>query len=205
MISEPDRRDALLTHLASCEHRLRAFITGALAAADDRADFFQDVVLILWRNFDKYDATRPFLPWALGIAVRRLKEEYRRARRRPGLLEMDHLERLAHALESSAPEEGEGTEERALNECLAGLPPHSAKLIRGRYFEQRSVASLCRESGLTSTALYQTLSRLRRRLAACIRERTGKSCLHVPAERSDSPESHARLKALPQIPTPKLS
>ena len=69
MTSAAAPRDIFLDLLGSSENRLRAFIPGALTTADDRADFFQDVVLILWRKFDQYDAARPFLPWAMGIAV----------------------------------------------------------------------------------------------------------------------------------------
>jgi len=88
------RRENFLTHLSGCESTLRAFIAGALAAAHERADFFQEVVLILWRRYDDYDAARPFLPWAMGVAARRMKEEYRRVARRPGLLPPDELDRL---------------------------------------------------------------------------------------------------------------
>jgi DNA-directed RNA polymerase specialized sigma24 family protein len=74
MTSESAKRDYFLQLLSSCENRLRAFILGALATAEDRADVFQDIVLILWRKFEHYDNSRPFLPWAMGIAVLRMKE-----------------------------------------------------------------------------------------------------------------------------------
>lgn len=176
MISEPDRRDAFLTLLGGCEGRLRAFLAGAVAAADERADLFQDVVLILWRRFEKYDRARPFGPWAMGVAVRRMREEYRRKLRRPGLLAEDHLERLAQALEAGASGPLEHAdhaelEAAALAECLAGLPSSSAALVRRRYFEEAEIGLLCAEFGQSAAALYQNLSRLRRKLADCVRQR----------------------------------
>ena len=171
MTSESAPRDIFPDLLGPCESRLRAFITGALATADDRADFFQDVVLILWRKFDQYDAGRPFLPWAMGIAVRRMKEEYRRSLRRLCLMEEDHLERLAHALESTAPDQTTSAEEEALAACLTDLPLRSAALIQRRYYDHASIELLSTESGQSAAALYQMLSRLRRALAECIRKR----------------------------------
>ncbi|MES2707711.1 MAG: sigma-70 family RNA polymerase sigma factor [Verrucomicrobiota bacterium] len=198
MISEPDRRDVFLTLLSGCESRLRAFLTGALAAADERADLFQDVVLILWRNFEKYDRSRPFGPWAMGVAVRRMKEEYRRRNRRPGLLAEDHLERLANALEAGAPaaastaEAAEPEGEAALAECLAGLPEQSARLMRRRYFDQASMELLCAEFHQSAAAVYQNLSRLRRKLADCIRGR-----LRLAAD-GMAPETGAEAEARPE-------
>jgi RNA polymerase sigma-70 factor (ECF subfamily) len=203
MISDSDRRDVFLTLLSGCEHRLRAFLAGALAAADERADVFQDVVLILWRNFAKYDPARPFAPWAMGIAVRRLKEEYRRRNRRPGLLAEDHLERLADALSSQQPAvsgtasfpHGPQAEEEALAACLAELPPASSALVRRRYFDDAPVGLLCAEFHQSAAALYQNLSRLRRRLAVCIRQRL----------RSHDAQENPSAKAAIRIPATKLS
>jgi RNA polymerase sigma-70 factor (ECF subfamily) len=171
MTSESVKRDYFLQLLSASENRLRAFILGALAAADDRADLFQDVVLILWRKFEHYDNRRPFLPWAMGIAVLRMKEEYRRSARRPCLLEDDHLERLAHALESGAPDAPVSAEEEALADCLASLPSRSAALIQRRYYDHLSIEALSQENGQSAAAIYQSLSRLRRGLADCIRQR----------------------------------
>ena len=171
MPSEHARRESFLTHLSGCESTLRAFIAGALAAAQERADFFQEVVLILWRRYDDFDAARPFLPWVMGVAVRRMKEEYRRVQRRPGLLPAEHLERLANELAAAEARHSSAEEEAALAACLAALPESSARLVQRRYYERAGIATLSAETGQSAAALYQNLSRLRRALADCIRAR----------------------------------
>jgi RNA polymerase sigma-70 factor (ECF subfamily) len=165
------RRESFLTHLSACESTLRAFISGALAVAHERADFFQEVVLILWRRFDYFDAARPFLPWAMGVAVRRMKEEYRRVARRPGLLPAEQLERLANELTAAEERHSRADEEAALAECLAALPEASARLVQRRYYDHAGIESLSADTGQSAAAIYQTLSRLRRALADCIRRR----------------------------------
>ena len=64
-------------------------------------------------------------------------------------------------------------EEEALAACLAALPEHSARLVQRRYWEDASIETLGCETGQSPAAVYQTLSRLRRRLADCIRQRLG--------------------------------
>ncbi len=171
MNGEHARRELFLNHLAGCEASLRAFLAGALAIREDRADLFQEIVLILWRNFDRYDASRPFHPWALGVAVRRMKEEYRRRQRRPECLAPDNLERLASVLERQAAPAAMRDEEAALAECLNTLPLQAAQLVRWRYYEGTGIRDLEMATGQSTAALYQTLSRIRRRLAECIRQR----------------------------------
>jgi len=170
MASDP-RRDNFLNHLSGCESTLRAFIAGALALPHERADLFQEVVLILWRRYEDYDAARPFLPWAMGVAVRRLREEYRRVQRRPGLLPAEQLEHLANELTSAEERHPTAAEEAALAECLAALPESSARLVQRRYYEHAGIETISAETGQSAAALYQTLSRLRRALADCIRRR----------------------------------
>lgn len=171
MSTDHTRRENFLHHLSGCESTLRAFIAGALAAAHERADFFQEVVLILWRRYDDYDAARPFLPWAMGVAARRMKEEYRRVARRPGLLPAEQLDRLAGALTAAEERYSSADEEAALTECIATLPEASARLVQRRYYEGTNIEALGAETGQSAAAIYQTLSRLRRALADCIRRR----------------------------------
>lgn len=166
----PDsRRDRFLSLLTGCESRLRAFLCGALARPDDREDLFQEVVLILWRTFPQYDPARPFLPWVMGIAARRVKEEYRKVKRRPWLLLPDQIESLAAVFADT--EESPEREEEALRECLSALPESLARLVHRRYFDDADMDTLEREGGQSAAAIYQTLSRIRRRLADCIRLR----------------------------------
>ncbi len=168
METEVERREAFLDDLSGCESTLRGLIAGAVAGREERADVFQEVVVV-WRRYERYDRGRPFLPWAVGVATRRLKEEYRKMRRRPGLLPDGELEELAAALVATA--EVPRREGEALAECLGRLPEGSARLVRRRYFEEVSVEELAAESGQTAAAVYQQLSRLRRQLAECIRRR----------------------------------
>ena len=170
MATDISLRERFLHHYLECESALRGFIATVLARPADRDDVLQEVALRLWQVYERYDAARLFTPWALGVAARCLKEEARKASRRPLLLEQSAVEQMAAAFEQIAGDE-EGDAEAALAECLAALPDASAALIRERYFSCRSVEDLAAGSGQSAMAIYQTLCRLRRRLADCIRLR----------------------------------
>lgn len=184
MKSDSARREQFLALLMECEAALRAFVAGAMASAEDRADLFQEIVMTLWRCFDRYDPARPFRPWALGVALRRTHEERRRRQRLPGCLTPENLERLASALQRP-PVTPDMKEEEALTECLSLLPPQSARLVQRRYYEDAGIDALSAESGQSPAAIYQMLTRIRRRLAECIRQRLRQPNLYpAPAHES---------------------
>jgi RNA polymerase sigma-70 factor (ECF subfamily) len=170
MPSHPPSRDRFLHHFLESEVALRGFIASVMARPADREDMLQEVALRLWQLFERYDASRPFTAWALGVAARRMKEESRKAQRRPLLMDTSTIEQLASAFEQMAAETV--TEEQAaLERCLHALPEVSASLIQARYFQHQSIDALSATTGQTTAAIYQSLCRLRRRLANCIRQR----------------------------------
>lgn len=170
MSTDTSRRERFLRHYLDCESALRGFIASVLERPADRDDVVQEVALRLWQIYDRYDAARPVTPWALGVAARCLKEETRKSSRRPFLQEQTVVEQMAAAFGQLAEDES-GDAEAALAECLATLPDASASLIRERYFSRRTVIELAAGSGQSAMAVYQTLCRVRRRLADCIRQR----------------------------------
>lgn len=178
-------RDRFLHHFLECESALRGFIATVMARPADRDDMLQEVALTLWRLYDRYDAARPFTPWSLGVAARRMKEEYRKNARRPLLLEPGVVERMATAFEQLSGEDARHDEQAALAECIEALPADSASLIRARYFNHQSIDDLSSATGQSAAAVYQSLCRLRRRLAECIRKRLRReNAAPAPAERT---------------------
>jgi RNA polymerase sigma-70 factor (ECF subfamily) len=171
MPSNSPLRDRFLAHFLECECALRGFVSAVVARPGDRDDLVQEIAIRLWQTYDRYDGRRPFTPWAIGVAARRVKEECRKASRRPLFLEPAEIERLAAAFEQSSEEEANLNAEAALAECLAALPENSAGLIHGRYFARHSIDELASMSGQSAAAVYQSLCRIRRRLADCIRGR----------------------------------
>jgi len=55
-----------------------------LGDPESARDVFQETMLAVLRTLDRFDASKPFLPWVLGIALNRCHEERRRKARAAG-------------------------------------------------------------------------------------------------------------------------
>jgi len=155
------------------EAAIRGYLATALPLPSDREDVFQEICLVLWSKFSTYDPSRPFTPWALGIATLKLKETWRKQRCGGTPVTPEMLDSLAGKFSHLATPAQVSAQERALRKCLEELPPSSQSIIKQRYFESQAVHAMANQLGINEMALYQTLSRLRRKLAACIHRKLG--------------------------------
>ena len=149
----------------------------ALAPRPDEArDIVQETALALWEQFDRYDRSRPFLPWALRFALNKVRQHAEKTGRFPLLLED---EALLEQLQREQEELGQRFAERRthLLQCLEKLPAEHATLVRGYYWEQAGIERLATGTASSVEATYKRLQRIRLQLLECISrlERAGAS------------------------------
>src|SRR6478752_4145777 len=79
-----------------------AFILSAIPDFHQAEDVLQQVAVVLVREFEQFDTSRPFLPWALGIA-RNLVAKSRRdvARHSAHVLNDDVLDQIQAAFQEN--------------------------------------------------------------------------------------------------------
>lgn len=128
----------------------------------DARDILQETAIALWKQFGRYDPSRPFVNWACGYARVEVRRFLRRAHRQAVLSER------AMALIEAADASFDAERERHLADCRAKLPPESRSILDGYYLEEESVEALARRHGRTVEAIYKTLQRIRRGLLECI-------------------------------------
>ncbi|MBL7223553.1 MAG: sigma-70 family RNA polymerase sigma factor [Candidatus Brocadiae bacterium] len=162
-------RDTIFRLLMQHEGEIRAFVGSMLRDRSLSDDVFQEVTLTLWEQADRYDASRPFCPWARGIAAHKVLERRRRDRRFPLAFSPETIEAVAQAF--SRTETGSRHELDALERCFQRLPERSRRLLALRYEGDLSVGEIARRTGRTLDAIYQALSRARAALEECIRRR----------------------------------
>lgn len=143
---------------------LRSILVSVPHRADAR-EILQETAVALWRQFETYDAERPFLNWAMGFArieTRRfLSRESRRAQLREQAIEA--LER-----EMQGSDEFESALETHLATCLGKLNEKARRLVQGYYHEGHSPEVLSQRENRSVEAIYKTIQRARRELQACI-------------------------------------
>lgn len=61
-----DGREHFLKRFMAEEQELRAIAWEMLHKPHSREGVFQDIAVVLWTKFERFDQTRPFLPWARG-------------------------------------------------------------------------------------------------------------------------------------------
>jgi RNA polymerase sigma-70 factor (ECF subfamily) len=148
-----------------------AYVLSMIPSFHQAEDVLQQVAVVLVREFDKYDAGRPFLPWALGIA-RNVAQKSRRdsARGSRALWSETVLNQIQGAFEES---EEEWTGIRALlRECLLKLPEKILELLQWRYAYDLKPGEIAIRMGITSGAVRVMLHRARGSLRKCIKRRS---------------------------------
>lgn len=162
-------RDCFLELLLRHQTEIKAFIGSILRDRHARDDVFQEVAMILWRQFDTFDRNLSFAGWARGIAAHKVLHEIRQSNRVPTLLEPQAMEAVLSAFERIASQ----TDERkdALHECLKLLPESARRLLTLKYEQHLDAEEIGRHVSKTADAVYQSLSRIRFKLADCVRNR----------------------------------
>lgn len=160
------QHEDFLTQFLRCEADLRALVGAVVRDVHVREDVFQEVAMTLWQQFSRYDPARPFGAWARGVAAKKLLERFSRDHRSPLVFSPEAIRKLAEAAERSESRPGPGFE--ALEHCLGKLPAKSRHLLSLRYSQTQPLPVIAAEVRATQTAVYQALSRLRRRLRDCM-------------------------------------
>jgi len=149
-------------------HQL-ALYSYILSLMPDRSladDVLQETNLVIWRKAAEYDAARPFMGWACGIARFQVLAARRDAARDRCVFHPELLELLA--TEDEPDLESTDAMNHALRDCLDELPVEKRDLILSRYHSGNSVAEMAGAKNLTPGALSVQLHRIRQMLESCV-------------------------------------
>lgn len=148
---------------------VNAYIASVVRDRHHVEDLAQEVAYAISAQVDKYEADRPFLPWALGIAHNQILK-YLRTRKRDrlvfdeGLLDQLAQQHIQHA-------EGAASRKAALHDCMQRLSDDRKKLLQNRYFDRIGVKEMAEQLDRSEGAVSMLLLRVRQQLANCIRKR----------------------------------
>lgn len=153
-----NEREVYLSQFLRCEADLCALVGAVVQDVHVREDVFQEIALTLWRQFSRYDPSRPFGAGARGVAAKKRLKRCSGDRRLPLVIAPDAILELAEAADRSESWPAPGFE--AFEHCLGKLPEKSRHLLTLRYGQSQPLAAIAAEIRATQAAVYQALSRL---------------------------------------------
>jgi RNA polymerase sigma-70 factor (ECF subfamily) len=168
--SERERRDAFARLFAQHDRWLFAYLVSLLGNAAHAEEVFQEVCVVLWREYETFELGTSFVKWVSVIAHHQVYR-FRRQQRRCGPQLSDAAVEL---LSRDAVERADLLELRrdALRRCLEKLPDKDRQLVRHCYGDSRiNFKSVAQALGRPVNTVYKALNRIRKALYECI-ERT---------------------------------
>ncbi len=117
----------------------------------------------------------PSAPWARGVATRQILKAVRANRRFPCIFPPETIALIQEQFDRT--EDTFTEREAALQLCVAALPDHAQQILTLRYIESAECGDIARRLGQSLDSIHQTLSRLRTRLADCIRRRLNRDSI----------------------------
>jgi len=155
-----------LQHFLPAQRALRAYLHAATGNVHETDDLLQEVSNVLWDKFDRYDETRPFAAWAMGIArLQVLKWRQSKARSRKVLSEQA-LADLAEAATAAVEEPDDRP--AMLAKCMELLQGRARQVIEMKYQGEMAIKDIAERLGRQVGAIEMTLVRARRALRDCI-------------------------------------
>jgi RNA polymerase sigma-70 factor (ECF subfamily) len=143
------------------------FIRSFVRDSSDAEDVLQGVALNIVDRFDKYDRSRPFIGWALGVAKNLIKAHFRKQLKRPATAHEDTaVDRVADAFEVLQPELEDMKE--ALAECIQAVPSAKRQMLAWQYEDDLQPADIAQRVGKSANHVAVLLHRLRAGLRQCV-------------------------------------
>lgn len=161
-------QDAYRRLLQDITPYLRALAARRLRDPDEAEDVVQDMLLTVHEVRQTYDPTRPFGPWLVAIANRRIIDWLRRLGRRRSREAVFATEHETFPTPRTNFHE-EQSNRRALRQAVEGLSPGQRAAIRLLKLEEKSLKEAAAESGMSVAALkvavHRALGNLRKMLS----------------------------------------
>ncbi len=153
----------------SAQRTVAAFIRTLVANFHDSEEVLQRVAVTLVRKYDQYDASRPFVAWALGFAKLEALAHLRQRGSERLVFDNTVVEQIAETCAEAAQEAWPYA--RFLGECAEELDGRSRRAIELRYGGNLKTAQIAHQMELSDGAVRMLLSRARTLMRECLEAR----------------------------------
>jgi RNA polymerase sigma-70 factor (ECF subfamily) len=140
-----------------------------------RDDVLQEIAVAVLESFDRYDRTKPFQSWALGIARNQVHNYFRRISRDRLTFDEQIIAHLADAFDASAADFMQRLQ--LLGGCIDHLDDRARRVLEWRYRDDLKPAMIAQKMNSNANAVAKMLQRIRDRLRECIQNQSAKEDL----------------------------
>lgn len=149
-----------------------AFVGAIVRDFSARDDVLQETAVAILESYERYDDSRPFQAWALGIARNQVRLYLKRQNRELLTFDEQAIANIAEAFEDCSMYL---RNLEHLQACLGKLDPKARNFLELRYAADLKPAAIARQVDLSANAVAKALQRIREVLRQCIQR-------HVAAE-----------------------
>ena len=165
-----DITEELTVRWTQAQPLVTSYITSVVRDFNNVEDVVQEVAVAVARGYAASDRSRPFVPWALGIARHKVADFQRKSFRNKQVFDSDLLKTIERAHREIEPEAQDIR--RALDTCVERLQDKGKTLVQMRYTDNLMPAQIAERIGMTANAVTVGLHRIRKALSECIRKHT---------------------------------
>ena len=145
---------------------LRVYLMRHALSVDDALDLAQETFVRVYRHRDRFDPTRRFSTWLFQIALNLLRDQGRRARRRPtSALETMDEPSTDHSPQADAEEREIAA---AVRDAITQLPAALREVVILFEYEHQSHQEIAHIVGATPKAVETRLRRARQQLRSSL-------------------------------------
>ena len=158
----------LSERLTGAQFDLYAIISILMRGTGDAADVLQETNLAILKHGATYDPSRPFMPWARGVA-RKCVLKYYSSRSHDRLVVFDDA-----MIDSLAEQVPCATDDRPLEDlvrlktCMGRLVPKQLEIVTARYMRSEAVKDIAARENCSEGSISVLLHRVRQILAECM-------------------------------------
>jgi RNA polymerase sigma-70 factor (ECF subfamily) len=165
--SRPGKRSGFAVDWDSARPAVFAQLLAGIGSYHDAEDVLQDVAISIAENYDKYDASRPFVGWALGFARIHILRYYERSTSSRMVFDEAMLKSMGDYIVATSAQQASPRSE-ALFHCLSALESDRRTLVEMRYAKDLSIDEIASRTNKSASAIKGTLHRARMQLKSCI-------------------------------------
>ena len=136
----------------------------------DADEIYQEVGMVLWKDFEHYTPGTNFHAWARKIAFNRVRNFRRLHYHKTALCSPRFLETIDRQIDQQS--STLDAQYNALAKCFEKLSARQKDLIDRRYQPGATPASVAEQMGRNVKAVYQALWRIHNALFDCVRKHT---------------------------------